>query len=195
MQISEFQKELKETTQLSHTDAENHPIMQTFIKGNFEKKNLLRFLSNVKSLYYVVEQRLLQQNIIFNEDLLRTSKIEKDIELLKKEFSKDELKDLLTPYECTDLWVAWCWSKPRHMLKADLYVRWLADLYGGRIMAKSMGEYKNTCSFDDPGRTISEIRDIIEKCEDGSEREEIINESVECFNYHIDLFDQIKANE
>ena len=195
MQMSEFQKNLKESTLKSHKDAENHPIMQSFIKGDFKKKNLLKFLANVRSLYYVVEQRLLQPYIVNNDDLYRTSKIDKDIELLKKNFSADELAEYLTPFECTDLWVAWCWSKPKYLLKGDLYVRWLADLYGGRIMAKSLGAYNNTNQFTDPGTAMKTIRDILESTTDKSEQDDIVNEAEDSFTYHIDLFNKIQEND
>lgn len=195
MHVSEFQKTLKTSTQKEHTEAENHPIMQSFIKGTFEKKNLLRFLCNVRSLYYVVEQRLLQPYILYNNELLRTPSIEKDIQLLCSDFSKEELEKYLTPYEVTDLWVAWCWSKPNDFLVADLYVRWLADLYGGRIMSKSLGQYNNTTTFENPSKAIEDIRTIIDKPLSVSDTEELVQEAKNSFTFHIDLFNAIQSDE
>jgi heme oxygenase len=192
MQVSEFQKRLKEETTQLHRDAENHPVMQSFVKGDFKKKHLLKFLVNVKPCYDVVEQRLLQPYIIKHSDLKRTDKIQKDIAALASEMSTEELGDLLTPYECTDLWVAWCWAKPAEMLKAELYVRWFADLFGGRIMAKSMGEYVNAISFSDPARAIFDIRYILDTPNIVTTEDEIIDDALKFFDYHIELFTAIE---
>lgn len=192
MQISEFQKNLKEETSSIHNKAENHPIMQSFVKGTFKKEHLLRFLVNIKPIYDVVEQRLLQPYILKNQDLKRTTQIDKDIALLSKEVPPESLSRLLTPLECTDLWVAWSWAKPVEILKAELYVRWLADLYGGRIMAKNMGEYTNTVTFYDPGKAISDIREIIDTENIVLKYDDIIDETLKFFDYHLELFDAIE---
>lgn len=192
MEASEFQKRLKEETTQLHRDAENHPVMQSFVKGSFKKEHLLRFLVNVKPCYDVVEQRLLQPYIVKHSDLKRTDKIQKDIAALASEMSTEELGDLLTPYECTDLWVAWCWAKPKEMLKAELYVRWFADLFGGRIMAKSMGEYVNAISFNDPARAIFDIRYILDTPNVVTTEDEIIDDALKFFDYHLELFTAIE---
>jgi len=192
MEISQFQKRLKEETSQLHTDAENHPIMQSFIKGTFKKEHLLKFLVNIKPCYDVVEQRLLQPYIVKHSDLKRTDKIQKDIAALASEMSTEGLCDLMTPCECTDLWVAWCWAKPAEMLKAELYVRWLADLYGGRMMSKSIGEYTNTVSFVDPARTIFDIRFILDTPNVVTTEDEIIDDTLKFFDYHLELFTAIE---
>jgi heme oxygenase len=202
MQVSEFQKRLKEETAQLHRDAENHPVMQSFVKGDFKKEHLLRFLVNVKPCYDVVEQRLLQPFIIKHSDLKRTDKIQKDIEhlasemitedVLVSETKTEKIGDILTPYECTDLWVAWCWAKPKEMLKAELYVRWFADLFGGRIMAKSMGEYVNAILFNDPARAIFDIRYILDTPNVVTTEDEIIDDALKFFDYHLELFTAIE---
>lgn len=194
MEKSEFQTQLKEQTTELHRQAENHPVMQSFVTGTFKKKDLLRFLVNIKPCYDVVEQRLLQPYIIRNSDLKRTDNIQKDIAALASEMSTEDLGDLLTPYECTDLWVAWCWAKPVEMLKAELYVRWLADLYGGRMMAKSMGEYTNALNFNEPGKAISDIRQILDSPNIVVNNDEIIGDTLKFFDYHLELFTAIQLS-
>lgn len=195
MEKSEFQTQLKEQTTELHRQAENHPVMQSFVTGTFKKKDLLRFLVNVKPCYDVVEQRLLQSYIMRNSDLKRTPFIEKDISALALDFTTEELGEILTPYECTDLWVAWCWAKPKEMLKAELYVRWLADLYGGRMMAKSMGDYTNTVDFADPKRAITEIREILDTPNTVTTTDEIIEDTLKFFDYHLELFTAIQNEQ
>jgi heme oxygenase len=195
MNISEFQKNLKKETTDLHSQAENHPVMQSFVTGTFTKANLLKFLVNVKPCYDVVEQRLLQPYIIKNSDLKRTDRIQEDIAALAAEMSTDELGELLTPYECTDLWVAWCWAKPKEMLKAELYVRWLADLYGGRMMARSMGTYVNAVQFNDPAKAIADIREILDAPNVVITEDEIIDDTLKFFDYHLELFRAIEEDE
>lgn len=194
MQLSDFQKRLKEETLEIHKEAENHHVMQSFIKGTFSKNHLLAFLANIRPIYDVVELRLLQPYIFDNAELKRTVKIDKDIALLSKEVPKDILPKLLTPLECTDLWVAWCWSKPVEMLKSELYVRWLADLYGGRMISKNIGKFNNSVEFKDPGKIISDIRNILDTENLIINEQALIDDIIEFFDYHLDLFDTIQED-
>jgi heme oxygenase len=175
-----------------HSKAENHPVMQSFVQGTFKKEHLIKFLANTKPLYEVVEQRLLQQYIANNSDLLRSTKIQRDIDLLKKDFPTEQLGHLLTPAECTDLWVSRCWSKSAELLKAELYVRWLADLYGGRMMAGSLGEYTNTVQFDFPKKAIEYVRAVIDIPNVVVKEEEIIEDTLRFFDFHLELFTLIE---
>jgi heme oxygenase len=192
MEISDFQKKLKEETKVLHSKAENHPVMQSFVTGTFKKDHLLRFLVNTKPLYEVVEQRLLQQYILNNPDLERSTKLQKDIDLLKRDFTNEQLEVLLKPAECTGSWVGRCWLKPVELLKAELYVRWLADLYGGRMMANSLGEYTNTLQFDSPKKAIEDIRHILDIPNIVVSEVMIIEDTLKFFDYHVELFTLIE---
>jgi heme oxygenase len=190
-QQSSLQTRLKEETQDIHTQAENHPVMKSFIDGTFKKQHLLKFLVNIRPCYDVVEQRLLQPFILDTPELKRTHNIDADIDLLKQEFTKEELKHLLVPCECTDLWIAWCWAKPLEMLKADLYVRWLADLYGGRMLAKSLGKYTNAVVFEDTKRAITEVRNILDSQKETINEDVLVDEVMNFFEFHLELFTEI----
>jgi hypothetical protein len=196
MEISNLQKRLKEETLSAHKEAENHPLMQGFIFGPYKEADLLQFLSNVLPLYQVVEQRLLQPFIFSNLDLKRSDLIKKDIESLVNKLQSDGKKSdylglLTTPLEVTDLWVAWCWAKPVDMLKADLYARWLADFYGGRMMAKNITPYDQMYQSNDAKGVIMDVRKIVDLESEISD-DDIIEETINVFNYHVDLFKVIK---
>ena len=91
MDISPFQQKIKEQTKTLHEQAEQHPLMQSFIKGTYNKKHLLQFLVNLYPIYFAVEQRLL-----LNEPTLkRTPLIEKDIDLLSAEIVNENNLHLL----------------------------------------------------------------------------------------------------
>ena len=192
MERSELQLRLKTETQSLHDLAENNVIMKSFIEGTFKLRHLLRFLVNIKPLYDVVEQRLLQPYILKNSELKRTDKIQQDINALAIHFPTEDLGYMLTPLEVTDLWVGWSWSKPKDLLKADLYTRWLADMYGGRIMAKNMGEFTKSLEFSDTQTSIKGVRSILDEKNIDATNDDIIEEARKVFDYHIELFTAIE---
>lgn len=194
MERSQLQQRLKSETRSLHDLAENNVIMKSFIDGSFKLRHLLRFLVNIKPVYDVVEQRLLQQYIAINPDLKRTELIQQDINALANEFNSinDDIGYLLTPLEVTDLWVGWAWSKPKDMLKAELYTRWLADLYGGRMMIKNMGKFAKSLQFSDPQKAISDVRSILDTHSIDATNDDIVEEAKKVFEYHVELFTAIE---
>ena len=192
MEKSNLQKLLKEKTQKIHNDAENHPLMKTMADSSYKKEHLLRLFVNLRAVYDVVEQRLLQSYILKNSDLKRTTQIDKDIAALSVDFEADKLADLLTPLECTDLWVAWSWAKPKDMLKGEFYTRWLADLYGGRMMAQKLAPYNKHVEWSDPSKAINDIRSILDEPNALISDEDIVEEAVKVFDYHMELFTAIQ---
>lgn len=194
MERSELQQRLKNETKSLHDLAENNVIMKSFIDGTFKLRHLLRFLVNIKPVYDVVEQRLLQPYIAINPDLKRSELIQQDINALAKHFNSvdDNIGYLLTPLEVTDLWVGWSWSKPKDMLKAELYTRWLADLYGGRMMIKNMGEFAKSLEFNSVQKAISDVRSILDTHSIDVTNDDIIEEAKKVFEYHVELFTAIE---
>jgi heme oxygenase len=194
MERSELQLRLKNETKSLHDLAENNAIMKSFIDGTFKPKHLLRFLVNIKPVYDVVEQRLLQSYIAINPDLKRSELIQQDINALANDFNSanDDIGYLLTPLEVTDLWVGWSWSKPKDMLKAELYTRWLGDLYGGRMMIKNMGKFTKSLEFIDVQKAILDVRSILDVHSIDVTNDDIIDESKKVFEYHVELFTAIE---
>jgi len=193
MQQSDLQKELKEYTIDIHKEAEEHPLMKGFIEGEYKKEHLLQFLVNVRPLYMTVEERLLPLYIRKNNDLKRSNLLDQDIKLLTQEIINDKNDYLLSPLDCTDLWIAWSWAKPKHFLAGDLYARWLADFFGGRVLSKSTAPYNNTYTCQGSvGDVIKTIREIVNLLGDTEEaQDEIKEEAHSVFEYHIELFDEI----
>lgn len=191
MNLSLFQQKLKSATQEVHSACENHPFMESMINGTVTKEQHLKFLSNVLPLYSVVEQRLLSDDIIKVKDLKRTDYIEKDINIIVADtLDREILVNSLTPFQSTCGWLSKAWTKPTDLLRAELYTRWLADFYGGRILAKSVSpNISYTCS--EPQNVISYIRTLLDKPLKDVTEEELINETISFFNYHLVLFDEI----
>ena len=198
----DIQKELKEQTYELHKQAENHPVMASFIKGEYKKEQLLQTLVNLRPIYETVEQRLLVPHIHNNFDLCRSRLISKDIANVYKDLCKEgvDVVKYLTIFNSTERWVSDQWICSSTDLVADFYVRWLADLYGGRMLARSLSPYANSYSFTDVQNTMKNIRDIIVSCADymESSAEDAVNRIVErakCFfQYHVELFNTIESN-
>jgi heme oxygenase len=138
MNLSPFQVKIKEKTKELHSKAEQHPLMQSFINGTYTKEHLLQFLVNMYPIYSVVEQRLLVKKIKSAPELKRSELIEQDINQLITDVVNIKNSYLLIPLPVTCGWVSNAWAKPVTFLKAELYSRWLADLYGGRMILKTV---------------------------------------------------------
>jgi heme oxygenase len=192
MAQSLFQQNLKETTKELHSQAEQHPLMQSFINGTYTKEHLLQFLINIYPIYSVVEQRLLQEDIKEMPELKRSELIEKDINTLISEIVNIRNAHLLAPLVCTCAWVSNCWKKPVNLLKAEFYSRWLADLYGGRMLTKTVTPHAMyTCG--DYQSTITAIRNKLDQPLTNSDitEEDIVQETLSFFEFHLELFNEI----
>jgi heme oxygenase len=185
--MSELQARLKEETASLHSESEQHPLMQSFVDGSFKKEYLLELLINLLPVYQVVEQRLLAKEIIDNPDLKRSVQFQKDIDKLILDTGITTLK----VRKITENWVSSSWKKDLHLLKADLYLRWLADFYGGRILAKSQAPYNEMYSAKDPGAVITTVRYLLSKDIPDNQNNNIVNETKAFFKFHIELFDEI----
>ena len=189
--MSDLQSRLKEETSSLHSESEQHPLMQSFINGSFKKQHLLELLINLLPVYQVVEQRLLAKEILDNPELKRSTQIQKDIDKLISDTGITTLK----VREITENWVASSWKKNIYLLKADLYLRWLADFYGGRMLAKSQAPYNETYSAKDPGAVITTVRYLVTKDTSDLCNNSIVDETKAFFKFHIELFDEILWNK
>jgi heme oxygenase len=188
-----IQETLKEHTAELHEKAESHPLMKGFIEGNYKKVHLFQYLLNLRPLYETVEQRLIIQDIHKNFDLCRSRLISKDISLLYREgIINDDNLDALNLKKSVCDWVANQWTVESTYLISDFYVRWLADLYGGRVFAKSLAPYVNTYQCNDVKKAITEVREIINKAE--VDPNIVKFRANAFFEFHIDLFDEIYAS-
>jgi heme oxygenase len=162
------------------------------INGTHKKEHLLQFLVNIYPVYSVVEQRLLQDKIKEAPELKRSELIESDINNLIAEVITIKNANILTPLECTCAWVSNCWAKPKSLLKAELYSRWLADLYGGRMLSKTTTP-SSMYIFENPKQTIEAIRAVLDEPNTNQEitNDDIIQEVISFFDFHVEMFDEI----
>lgn len=192
MNYSQFQLDLKERTQEAHKKAENHPLMQSFIKGEYKKEHLLQFLVNMYPIYTIVEERLLQNKIKEVPSLKRTELIENDINTLIPEIINLKNSYILTPLLPTSAWVSNSKVKPVSLLKAELYSRWLADFYGGRMLAKTVTP-STMYNCENAKEVIEAVRSVLDEPNISAEisNENIIQEVISFFDLHVEIFDII----
>jgi heme oxygenase len=190
MNFSPFQKNLKEKTEAIHSQAEQHPLMQSFISGTYSREHLLQFLVNMYPIYSVVEQRLLGDKIKLNAELKRTELIESDINELIPDIINLKNSYILGPLDCTCAWVSNAWKKPADLLKAELYSRWLADFYGGRVLTRTVIPHAMYVA-ENPASVITSVREILDAPNTDVTEDEIINEVIAFFDFHLELFDRI----
>jgi len=212
----DIQKELKEQTADLHNKAEEHPLMKSFKDGSYKKQHLLQVLVNLRPIYEVVEQRILIPYIHKNFDLCRSRLVSKDIALLYKEIINDNNISLFKILPVTKKWIVSQWECSPDTLLSDLYVRWLADFYGGRVFAKTLAPYNNTYGSNDPHSVIKDVRDIIQEHSEFAnwsftethkiffnynwvsieeKHNAIVNRAKAFFQYHIDLFEEVYKTE
>jgi heme oxygenase len=192
MYFSPLQIKLKEQTSEAHRNAEQHPLMQSLINGTYTKEHLLQFLVNLYPIYSVVEQRLLSEKIKQTPDLKRTDLIEQDINALITDVINIRNVHLLSPLDSVCAWVSNCWAKPVSLLKAELYSRWLADFYGGRMMVKTVTP-NAMYSSSNPAGVITAVREILDEPNNSTDvtEDDIIQEVLSFFDLHVEFFDQI----
>lgn len=193
MNVSPFQQKLKEQTLEAHKKAEQHPLMQSFINGTYTKEHLLQFLVNIHQIYFVVEQRLLSEKIEQVHDLKRSDLIEEDINSLIKEVITFKNFHLLTPTFDAHSWACNCYNKPKSLLKAELYSRWLADFYGGKMIARTVTPNQMYTTKGDTAKIITTVREILDEPIEGEDvsEEDIIHETQMFFDLHLRVFDFI----
>jgi len=185
--MSELQLRLKDETAALHSESEQHPLMQSFVDGSFKKEHLLELLINLLPVYQVVEHRLLLKEIFNTPDLKRSTQIQKDIDNLIQDTGITSFK----VREITENWVSSSWRKNIYVLKADFYLRWLADFYGGRVLAKSQAPYNEMYQSTDPMTVITTVRYLLTKDTPDTLNDKIVNETKNFFKFHIDLFNEI----
>ena len=190
MNLSPFQQKIKEKTQAIHSQAEQHPLMQSFINGSYKRDHLLQFLVNMYPIYSVVEQRLLGDKIKLNAELKRTELIEADINNLIPDVINLKNSHILGPLDCTCAWVSNAWKKPVNLLKAELYSRWLADFYGGRILTRTVIPHAMYVA-ENPASVITSVRESLDMPNSNITEDDIINEAIAFFDFHLELFDKI----
>jgi len=183
---NKLSKKIKLETKSRHDEIEKHPFIKSMINGSLSDKKYAIYLYNLYPIYKSVEM-LLFSGKNFNKDLYQSIKIESDLNNYKKElrFEYDRPE-----FNFNNEWVYHFYSKSFFLRKTELYIRWLADMYGGQIIKKNI-KFNSKYNFLNLRESIKTIRTFLEEDLTENNVESFINEVNISYKFHHNLADKI----
>jgi heme oxygenase len=155
---SEYSKSIRLATKKKHDKIEAHPFIKRLINGTLTDKEYYYYLKNIIYIYREIEQNFFSD--LKSMDLLQTSRILTDINNYKELLNIENTDSDKEGYFYND-WLSLIKSKPKYFRKTDLYLMWLADMYGGQILKRKV-RFNSALQFKDIRRKIKKIRTFIE---------------------------------
>lgn len=154
---NKYSKILKERTKEEHDKVEQHPFFRDLLNGTLPDLKYAFYLANLLPIYELVEKEFLGN--VPDKTLLQSEKIKKDLENYSKLLNR---KIDNSTYYYSHAYVLHFKQKSRIFKKTDLYVRWLADMYGGQFLRKKV-KYGEKYKFTSLRKNIKFIRKLIEE--------------------------------
>lgn len=183
---NKFSKKIKKETKICHDLIEQHPFIRSMIDGSLSDFKYAIYLYNLFPIYKSVEVFLFNE-LEIDRDLLQSKKIDKDlndyVRLLNLKVDRPE-------YRFYDNWLNYFISKDKFFKKTELYVRWLADMYGGQIIKRNI-KFNSKYDFYDLRNEIKCIRKLIEDNLDDSNVDKFIEEVNKTYDFHYKLAQSI----
>jgi len=181
---NKFSKKLKKETKFNHDKIENHPLLQELIKGELPDFKYGIYLINLLPIYTSVETFLLPGT---NTDLLQSVKVRDDLLKYSRHLNLTFNNEKVLFYQD---WLNSFFAKDQFFKKSELYVRWLADMYGGQILKKKV-RFGSKYEFNNLRDSIKIIRRKIEEGLDNTNIDQFINEVNKTYDYHYKLADKV----
>lgn len=183
---NKFSKKIKKETKIKHDIIEQHPFIRSMIDGSLSDFKYAVYLYNLFPIYKSVEMFLFNCNKV-DSDLLQSKKIDND---LNQYVNYLGIKIDRPEYRFYDNWLNYFISKDNFFKKTELYVRWLADMYGGQIIKRNI-RFNSKYVFYDLRNEIRTIRKLIEDNLDEANVNEFINEVNKTYDFHYQLAEKI----
>ena len=169
---------LKEQTQDLHEKAEKNPFAQLLLSGNINKKQYAKYLSNMWSIYSVLENIAESAGVLKGiEDIKRTDAIKED--LLELNLNIDN--QTLAP--STYMYIQYLSKMDPKKSLAHVYVRHFGDLYGGQILKTKVPGSGKMYEFVNRKELIGSTRALL--------TDDLGNEARVGFEYAIALFEDL----
>lgn len=178
-------KKIKKETKQIHDEIEGHPFFKDLLSGNLSDFKYAIYLKNLYPIYKAVEMFVFKNNN--NSDIVQSRKIEEDLREYKSHLNLD-LDD--PKYKFYNEWLDAFFLKNSFLKKTELYVRWLADMYGGQIIKRYL-RYTKKYEFANVRLCIQKIRKQIEEDLNYSNVDEFIQGVKETYKFHYDLVEKI----
>jgi heme oxygenase len=183
---NEFSKKIKKETKIKHDNIEKHPFIRNMIDGSLSDLKYAVYLYNLFPIYESVEMFLFNCKTV-DSDLLQSKKIYND---LNQYVNYLNIKIENPQYKFYDNWLNYYISKDNFFKKTELYVRWLADMYGGQIIKKNI-RFNSKYDFLNIRNKIKFIRKLIEENLDKSNVENFIEEVNKTYDFHYQVIEKI----
>jgi heme oxygenase len=146
---------LRDITNDKHREVENLPFIQKLLNGQLTKEEYVFYLYELKYIYAMIEDLNKSSGLLEGlTDIERTSKIEDDLSELSPDYSREMLSS--TKEYCNYLMDLYN-SKDRNLLFAHVYVRHMGDLYGGKLIARTIPGEGRAYQFEDRPKLIKEF--------------------------------------
>jgi heme oxygenase (biliverdin-producing, ferredoxin) len=162
-----------------HDQAEQHTFTKVLLSGKISPQAYGDFLFNQLFCYDMLEARATAAGLFEGLDgIERAQHISDDLEELA----------LTSPalFQSSVDYVEHVRSLDRKQLLAHVYVRHMADMYGGQLIKKFVPTSGRYYEFANRAELISKLREMLS--------DDLADEANVAFDYAIDLFDEI-ANE
>lgn len=180
-----FSKKIKKETKTIHDNIESHPFFIDLINKDLPDYKYALYLQNLSPIYKSVEMFLFRNNA--SSDIVQSKKVEDDIRQYRNHLN---LNFDLPQFKYNDKWLKYFFSKNDFFKKSELYVRWLADMYGGQIIKRYL-KFGSKYNFYNVRQSIQTIRKQIEKDLNQNNVDQFIEEVNKTYQFHIDLVNNV----
>jgi len=182
---NKLSKKIKKETKQKHDAIEKHPLLVELVNGTLPDYKYGIYLINLLPIYTSVETFFL--NNTSNTDLIQSEKIRKDLHSYSKYLNVNFNNANVLFYSD---WISHFFSKDQFFKKTELYVRWLADMYGGQILKKKV-RFGEKYEFKDLRDSIKTIRKEIEDGLNEQNVDQFIDEVNKTYDFHYKLADKV----
>jgi heme oxygenase len=183
---NEFSKKIKKQTKVKHDQIESHPFIKEMLSGELTDFKYAVYLNNLLPIYKSVEMFLFNKRNT-NSDIVQSKKIINDINNYSNFLNIDLNQDHLLFYRD---WLNHFTTKNDFYKKSELYIRWLADMYGGQIIKKNI-RFGSKYDFVDIRGDIKFVRQLIEDNLNSQNVDSFIDEVNTSYDYHYKLVERV----
>ena len=183
---NEFSKKIKKRTKVKHDQIESHPFIKEMLSGELSDFKYAVYLNNLLPIYKGVEMFLFNKRNA-NSDIVQSKKILNDINSYANFLNVNLDQSHLLFYHD---WLNHFTSKNDFYKKTELYIRWLADMYGGQIIKKNI-KFGSKYDFVDIRGDIKFVRQLIEDNLNSQNVDSFIDEVNTSYDYHYKLVERV----
>ena len=183
---NEFSKKIKKQTKVKHDHIESHPFIKEMLNGELPDLKYAVYLNNLLPIYKGVEMFLFNKRNT-NSDIVQSKKILNDINNYSNFLNVNLNQDHLLFYRD---WLNYFTTKNDFYKKSELYIRWLADMYGGQIIKKNI-RFGSKYDFVDIRGDIKFVRQLIEDGLNNENVDSFIEEVNISYDHHYKLVERV----